>query len=200
MLIYKHHIPGIRPALALFLFLCILPAQAQNRPDLSGNWIFNAALSDNTDKKVERILRNMGEKVSRCWLNCADDRYRGGPEEQELYDRLSYDKTLSIELDEPAYQFTYGGDFQRPVYTDGRSQSVSLNRLETANDFSFAHWEGNQLLVEGRPRDGGFSNETYSLVENGTRLKVEMYILPAAFTEPVELVRIYDRIVNPATP
>jgi len=187
-------------ALTLFLLVCILPAQAQERAALSGNWILNAELSENTDKKVERVLRNMGQKVDRCWFKCEEDRFRGGPKEQELYDRLSYDKILSIELNEPAYSFTYEDNYQRAIYTDGRSQSVSLNRLETVEDFSFAHWEGNQLLVEGRPRDGGFANETYSLIEGGTRLKAELYIHPAAFSEPIELVRIYDRIVNPDAP
>ena len=142
----------------------------------------------------------MGQKVNRCWLKCEEDRFRGGPKEQELYDRLSYDKILSIELNEPAYRFTYEDNYQRAIYTDGRSQSVSLNRIETVEDFSFAHWEGNQLLVEGRPRDGGFANETYSLIEGGMRLKAELYIRPAAFSEPIELVRIYDRIVNPDAP
>ena len=134
-------------ALTLFLLVCTLPAQAQERPALSGNWILNAELSENTDKKVERVLRNMGQKVNRCWLKCEEDRFRGGPKEQELYDRLSYDKILSIELNEPAYRFTYEDNYQRAIYTDGRSQSVSLNRIETVEDFSFAHWEGNQLLV-----------------------------------------------------
>ena len=32
------------------------------------------------------------------------------------------------------------------------------------------------------------------------RLKAELYIRPAAFSEPIELVRIYDRIVNPDAP
>ena len=200
MLLKKFVISASPYALALLFLTCLLPVQAQERPALAGNWIINTELSDNTDKKVERVLRNMGEKINRCWLKCADDRYRGGPKEQELYDRLSYDKTLSIELNEPAYLFTYEDNFQRPVYTDGRSQSVSLNRLETVADFSFAHWEGNKLLVEARPRDGGFANESYSLLEGGTRLKVEMYIHPAAFTEAIELVRIYDRIVKPLTP
>ena len=200
MSFYYRAKPVIPCVLVLFLLVCILPAQAQERPALSGNWIVNAELSDNTDKKVERVLRNMGQKVNRCWLRCEEDRYRGGPKEQEVYDRLSYDKTLSIELIEPTYRFTYEDNYQRPVYTDGRSQSVSLNRLETVEDFSFAHWEDNQLLVEARPRDGGFANETYSLIDGGTRLKADLYILPAAFSEPIELVRIYDRIVNAVAP
>jgi hypothetical protein len=168
-------------------------AQAQDRQAFTGNWVVNTDLSDNTDKKVEQALRAMGQKIDRCWFGCAQDRYRGGPVEQELYDHMSYDKTLHIELGEPEYVFMYDEGYRRPVYTDGRSQSVSLTGLDEVEDFSMAHWEGNRLVVEARPRDSGFANETYSLTDAGSRLRVEMYIQPGSFTRPVEIVRVYDR-------
>lgn len=180
------------------LLLSAMPVMAQENPDLAGQWVFNSDLSDNTDKVVEKVLRAMGQKVDRCWFSCEEDRFRGGPREQELYDRISYDRQLTIELNAPEYMFTYQDNFQRPVYTDGRSQSVSLAGLDEVEDFSFGHWENGKLLVEGRPRDGGFSNETYSLIDNGSRLRVEMYIEPRSFSEPVELVRVFDRVM-PAT-
>lgn len=181
--------------IAMLVFLAARVALAQPASAFEGQWQINSDLSDNTDKEVGRVLRAMGQKVSRCWLNCEEDRFRGGPEEQELYDRLSYDKTLSITLGEPEYRFVYDDNYQRPVFTDGRSQSVSLAGLDEIEDFSMAHWEGEQLLVEARPRDGGFANETYSLLNNGQQLRVELYILPKLFTEPIQLTRIYDRIV-----
>jgi len=183
-------------ALALLqLQLLALPVQvlAQENPDFEGHWTFNRELSDDTDKVVAKALRKMGEKVSRCWFNCEEDRFRGGPKEQELYDRISYDKVLTITLSAPAYQFTYADNYQRPVYTDGRSQSVSLTGLDEVEDFSFAHWENGKLLVEARPRDGGFANETYTLIDGGSRLKVELYIEPKGFTETLEFVRVFDR-------
>lgn len=176
--------------LALFTQL----SMAQDRNAFTGRWVFNAGLSDNTDKKVERALRAMGQKPDRCWLNCQEDRFRGGPKEQELYDRISYDKSLTIELTDPEYLFTYDDAWKRSVYTDGRSQSVSLTGLDQASDFSMAHWENNALLVEARPRDGGFANETYTLINNGMQLRVEMYIQPRTFTEAIELTRIFDKV------
>jgi len=190
-----------RHTIKLFLCLSLLwlntMAQAQSAQTYSpieGRWVFNPDLSDNTDKEVARALRAMGQKVSRCWLNCEEDRFRGGPEEQELYDRLSYDKTLTIELGEPEYRFVYDDNYQRPVYTDGRSQSVSLAGLDEVDDFSMAHWEQSSLYVEARPRDGGFANEIYTLINQGSQLRVELYIQPKAFSEPIELTRIYDRL------
>lgn len=187
-------------ALTMFLVLPSLlfsfTLQAQDRQAFAGDWIINSELSDNTDKQVEGTLRAMGQKIDRCWFGCKDDRYRGGPAEQELYDRISYDYSLHIELNEPEYVFTYDDGYRRPVYTDGRSQSVSLTGLDALEDFSMAHWEGNRLLVEARPRDGGFANETYTLMQNGTQLRVEMYIQPGSFTAPVQIVRVYDKVTD----
>ena len=178
----------------MFILLLSLPLFAQETPDLSGSWTVNRELSDNTDKQVEKALREMGEKVDRCWFSCKEDRFRGGPEEQELYDRISYDPDLIIEQRQGYYHFTYNDNFQRSVYTDGRSQSVSLTGLDNVEDFSFGHWESNRFLVEARPRDGGFANETYSLSEDGLQLTVELYVLPRSFSVPVEMVRIYNRV------
>jgi hypothetical protein len=191
----------LRTTLALLLALTLLGASmhlaAQDRQAFAGEWVVNKDLSDNTDKQVERALRAMEQKIDRCWFGCGEDRYRGGPKEQELYDRLSYDKSLHIELGEPEYVFTYDDGYTRSVYTDGRSQSVSLTGLDEVEDFSMGHWEGNRLHVEARPRDGGFANETYALQQGGSQLRVELYIRPGAFTEPVTIVRVYDRMPSP---
>lgn len=160
---------------------------------MAGAWIIDEELSDNTDRQVEAALKAAGEKIKRSWFNRKKDYYRGGPEEQELYDRLSYDKTLTIELEKPTYFFTYDDNYRRPVYTDNRSRSVSLNAIDHVQDFSFAHWEEDKLLVEARPRDGGFAEETYTLSADGQQLQVELYIKPRVFEVPIEIHRVYQR-------
>lgn len=162
-------------------------------PAIVGTWIFNTELSDSTDDKVEAVLRKMGERARRGWFEQRDDVYRGGPAEQELYDRISYDKELAITQDGDHYLFTYAGEFERPVYTDNRSRSVSLTQLESVDDFSLGHWENGKLLVEAHPRDGGFAEETYELVNGGSQLRVELYIKPRSFDEVIELERVFDR-------
>ena len=166
---------------------------AQEHADLGGKWVFNAELSDNTDKKVEAALKAAGEKINRKLFDRRQDRYRGGPAEQELYDRMSYDRELTIAMDGDTFIFTYADNFVRPVYTDNRSRSVSLAGLDELEDFSFAHWEGERLMVEARPRDGGCADETYSLINNGTQLQMEFYIQPKGFDVPIELKRVFDR-------
>jgi len=183
------------PAFALLLFPVALEAQSTSNPvpEITGTWILNQDLSDSTDDKVEAALRKMGQRVRRGWFEQRDDVYRGGPADQELYDRISYDKELEITPDGDHYLFIYAGEYERPVYTDNRSRSVSLTQLESVEDFSLGHWENGKLLVEAHPRDGGFAEETYELINGGTQLKVELYIKPRSFDETIELERVFDR-------
>jgi hypothetical protein len=182
--------------IAIVLMMASIPAvslyaQPQNR--FVGKWLFNEDLSDNTDKQVEASLKAAGEKINRRLFDRRQDRYRGGPPEQELYDRISYDRELTISVTDDSYIFTYADNFVRPVYTDNRSRSVSLTGLDEVKDFSFAHMEGDKLMVEARPRDGGFADETYRLINNGTQLQMEFYIQPKGFQVPIELKRVFDR-------
>ena len=113
-----------------------------------------------------------------------------------MYDRLSYDDVLFIEHSDPEIRFTYEDDYLRIFHTDGR------RRRSTANDFfegggtdwSEGGFEGGTLVVEARPRDGGYTIETYSLVDGGNRLRIEMVIQPLSFGRPIELVRYFDRV------
>ncbi len=186
------------PTLLLVLAL-LAPGQsvvrAQEHP-LEGTWIANLELSDDPDLAVETAIKAAGGKVERRWFGKAErGRYRGGPAEHELYDRLSYDNTLRIALDEPEVWMGYEDGFERVFHTDGRSQSVGASQHyeEGEQDFSLAAWEGEVLAVEGRPRDGGFTLETYTLEEGGQRLRVELEIRPRSFGATIRMVRIYDR-------
>lgn len=174
------------------LMLLALGARAQDER-LVGSWVVNEKLSDNTDKQVEAALKAAGERVRSSWFDRRKDRYRGGPPEQELYDRISYDMVLQIRAVGENYEFEYADDFVRAVFTDNRSRSISLNALDSVEDFSMGHWEGDRFLVEAHPRDGGSTNETYRLQNNGTQLKVDFFIRPANFTQTIELTRVYDR-------
>ncbi|HWK53272.1 MAG TPA: hypothetical protein VNR18_02810 [Hyphomicrobiales bacterium] len=179
--------------LCLLLWMSGASLLAQEAPDFTGAWVINDSLSDNTDKQVEAALRAAGVKIQRKLFDRRQDRYRGGPEDQELYDRISYDKVLNIRLEDGTYDFTYADDYVRPVYTDDRSRSISLNALDSVQDFSFAHWEGEVLEVEARPRDGGFANESYRLLNGGAQLEVRLYIRPRTFEAPIRIKRVYDR-------
>ena len=182
------------PGLAALSVLLTSPALPQATPDITGSWRINEQLSDSTDKQVERALRAAGEKVRSSWFDRRKDKYRGGPAEQELYDRFSYDPALTVTTADGGYVFEYADGFKRTVFTDNRSRAVSLTALDSVEDFSMGHWENQRFLVEAHPRDGGFASEVYTLENGGTQLRVEFLIRPASFSEDIELMRVYNRV------
>lgn len=188
----------------LLAFFFVSLAMAQSSTDESvqslivGHWVINEELSDNTDDQVEAAIKAGGGKVSRRWFRKrAEDFYRGGPEEQELYDRISYDDVLTIRYGDAdsELQFEYADNYIRVFHTDGRRRSSAANDFYSSGgaDFSFGNWDLNALLVEARPRDEGFTLETYSLQAQGSQLVVEMQIQPGSFAAEISLKRVYDR-------
>mgnify|MGYP006892465776 FL=1 len=171
-------------------------ADSENRQLMAGDWLINDELSDNSDDQVEEAIKAGGGKVARRFFRKRpEDFYRGGPPEQELYDRISYDDVLRIEYTDPEFTFTYADNYQRIFHTDGRRRSITANSFysEGSEDFSFGNWDAAALVVEARPRDGGFTLETYILEEGGNRLRVEMTIEPESFRGAISLIRVYDR-------
>lgn len=189
-------------AIILCLSFCsLLGAQTLDSDSIKekivGSWAINEELSDNSDDQVEIAIKEGGGKVSRSFFRKRpEDFYRGGPAEQELYDRISYDDVLTIAHDEPEFRFTYADEYLRVFHSDGRRRRTTANDFYTegSEDFSFANWEENALTVEARPRDGGFTLETYTLQADGNQLRVEMVIEPDSFRAAINLVRIYDRV------
>ncbi|MAM71808.1 MAG: hypothetical protein CMP91_11775 [Gammaproteobacteria bacterium] len=167
--------------------------QAQENP-LAGHWVINEELSETTDEKVEIALQASGFEVNKGMFNSDDEYYRGGPVEQELYDYISYEDTLDIDIAEDEYTFVYG-DYTRPVYLDNRGARVSLSGIDEVEDFSWGLWQDDTLIVEARPRDGGFTDERYTISqgENGSLLTVELYIQPNGMSTGVELTRVYNK-------
>jgi hypothetical protein len=186
---------SVSHCLAALLLSCLCSGVLAQTPDLTGSWAVNEKLSDVTDKRVEAALRAAGEKVQGGgWFSSNKERYRGGPVEQELYDRMSYDMVLGISVDDPGtYHFTYADDFSRPAYTDNRQRSVSLSGLDAVEDFSLGHWEGEVFKVETHPRDGGYAEESYRLISGGRQLQADLYIMPKSFREPITIKRVYDK-------
>ena len=180
------------PSFTAFIFFLLTTLASAQEVMLAGSWIINEELSEITDDKVEQALIAAGGDATKGFFNRDREYYRGGPVEQEMYDFISYELTLEISINQAEYTFQYG-EFIRPVYLDNRGNSVSLSGINEVTDFSFGHWESDQLLVEGRPRDGGFTDELYSLSDDGMQLSVELFIEPRFFGAAIELLRVYDR-------
>ena len=183
-------------ALAFLLLFALLPGTSLHAQDsaMLARWRINESQSDNTDSKVEKALRKAGEKIKSSWFDRRKDKYRGGPADQELYDRFSYDTVLTITRESSGYVFEFADNYKARVYTDNRSHSVSLNALESSEDFLEGRWEGQLLKVDMHPRDGGYAYATYEVKENGKKLYATYLIKPGSFTEEFELERVYDRV------
>lgn len=170
-------------------------AQADIRTQIVGRWVINDDLSDDTDDQVEEAIEAGGGRGGRGLFNNQEDFYRGGPPEHELYDRVSYDDELAIRYQEPEFRFVYEDGYERVFHTDGRRRRTTAADFYNGggSDWSFGFFEDNALVVEGQPRDGGFTIETYTLSADGNRLHIDMLIHPSNFAEPIELRRVFDR-------
>ena len=162
---------------------------------LSGDWVINYELSDDTDKAVEKSIKKGGGKVKRAWGKAkARGRYKGGPAEEALYDHLAYDEVMTIEQEGTRFHFTHAEGFERTFFADNRGRVVSASGShdDDAQDFSFGYWEDAKLVVESRPRDGGNLTEVYQVLAETGQLRVELYLEPLKFAVPIDLVRIFD--------
>jgi hypothetical protein len=187
--------------------LCGAALAADAPVSLAGDWVFNAEASDVTDEQVERAIKRGGGRISRSFGKAETSpegipiKYKGGPEDQALYDHLAYDPGFSIEQDGAEFRLSYPEGFERRFSTDRRSRTITASG-SARSDFSFAYWEGATLVVESRPLDGGRLSERYSLIPETGQLRVEMSMEPLKFRAPIDLVRVFDRAgtAAPASP
>ena len=172
------------------------PQSAQGDTDISGSWVINLKESDDPDKKIERAIRDMGGRPDADGKS-GRGRYKGGPKEQEIYDHLIYDETLRIIQSGPGVQMVYAEGFARSFFTDGRGRTVSASGSASgdAGDFAFGAWVGNTLNVEAKPRDGGWTQESYTVDPVTRQLRVLLKLKPLLFPAVVEAQLVYDRAV-----
>lgn len=190
-----------RQAFIVFFALFCLAQPAIAGDDYSafnGTWVINEELSDDTDKQVEKAIKDAGGKPGKTRKK-GKGRYKGGPPEQALYDHISYDEILYFHYQAPEFRLRYEEGFERVFHSDGRRRSASASGKDRRErvDFAFASWSGaDKLYVESRPRDGGRTSEVYTLqrTENGVeQLKVELKLRPLLFSGPLYIRRVYQR-------
>jgi hypothetical protein len=183
----------------VFIYPFAVTAEEGGHQAFTGIWYINEELSDDTDKQVEKAIKESGGKIGRTKKK-GKGRYKGGPPEQALYDHISYDETLHFEYKAPEFRLRYEEGFERIFHSDNRRRTASVRSSGTRErkDFAFASWSGaNKLFVESRPRDGGRTSEVYTLVKssqsNEVLLQVELNLNPLLFSGPLYIKRIYQR-------
>jgi hypothetical protein len=186
----------VHAAITATLLLVSLTAGAED-PRVAGSWVLNLDASDDVDKAIEKVVSKDGGKMRPPpgTSRRARGRYRGGPEDEALYDRVTYDKQVSIGFDGSDFTFTYADGFVRRFSTNRttRSQSASGTGADDDRDFSFAYWDGPTLYVESRPRDQGWIMETYRLREPTGQLELALQLNPSRFGSSIEVELVFDR-------
>jgi hypothetical protein len=181
----------------LFLFT-IAPAinieAADEHTVFNGSWVVNEELSDDTDYQVERAIKEAGGRLPNTGKK-GKGRYKGGPKEHAIYDHISYDEKLLFTYTSPKFHLQYEEGFERIFYSDNRKRVISASGTISGDnqDFSFASWDENILLVESRARDGGRILETFELDAVTNQLKITLEIKPSSFEVPIYVTRIYDK-------
>jgi hypothetical protein len=181
-----------------------LPVEAQNSEiwsGFNGAWRINEELSSDTDKQVEIAIREAGGRPPRT-AKKGKGRYRGGPPEHAIYDHISYDDNLLFNYIQPEFRLSYDQSFERVFHSDNRKRVISASGSVAGDnqDFSFASWDGNTLLVESRPRDGGWTLERYELLNDGLQLKATLQLKPSSFAIPINITRVYEKVLNSTDP
>ena len=188
-----------------FIFLTgSIPLWAQDNEiwtGFNGAWKVNEELSDDTDEQIEIAIKEAGGRPPRT-AKKGKGRYRGGPPEHALYDHISYDDNLLFNYSPPEFHLRYDGEFERVFHSDNRTRVVSASGSVAGDnqDFSFASWDGSILIVESRVRDNGWTLERYELLNEGLQLRATLQVKPSSFALPVNIIRIYDRVLEGAEP
>jgi len=176
-------------------------------PAMAGRWVFDPEASDDVDKMVAKAIRKSGGRIKLPEGVGRNDyaRFRGGPQDQELYDRLAYDRVFTLRLEDKTLHLAHyeeaGSEapFVRQIGTTrgGRVASATGSAADDRRDYSFAYWDGATLAIETRVRDGGFALERYRLLA-GDRMEVFLRLEPLKFPAALEIVREFERA--PADP
>ncbi|MCC7414227.1 MAG: hypothetical protein IT495_21605 [Gammaproteobacteria bacterium] len=182
------------------------------RPDLSGDWVVDAAQSDEPSqaikKSISRRERDEMRERAEARERDGDGRERGGA---EAYDgaepfgdpnraKLEFvgllaSKHIVIRQMEPEFRFQYDSGYERVFYNDRRGRVVSATtpRTDTGFGYSSAYWDGATLVIESQPPGGGRTVERYTLSADGARLELQVKLRPVILPHSVELSRVYTR-------
>lgn len=208
-----------RSLLALLLTLCCAPvfaalhAQSERGTDLSGEWVLNAALSEDPQKMLEDRLAKEREQMERMHHRESSSHPPGDPpaidintpisreprpwqkrRHESLLQMLGITKTLRIEQSGAAMTIVSDVDSRR--LTAGSRSQVSLPVGQLAD--SNVGWDGEWFVIERSARKGPRGVEKFRLLKSG---QLEYTMAWSGDTElaGIKARRVFDRAPAPAT-
>lgn len=205
----------------ILLFLLLAPTQMlanDIKPDLSGSWQLNQAMSDdpkeafkNARKKMRKQGRKgMGDEMRSAGWPSGDGpggkgkrEGRGGFGERMKKGRGAFgdDKnsskmqgvliaeTLDITLTETEITFVVDANDAQVFLIDGRGTPLDENMTVV-----LAGWEGDQMVVEKTSGGSRKRFERYTVSPDGSQLHVAVSIEQSISQKPIKILRIFDRI------
>jgi hypothetical protein len=195
-------------------------------PNITGTWLFNQELSDDVQKKIKeqmksaRSERDKPDSVSGATSKNGGNGSgsRGRPSEagqhdrpdkkagresmqQELAKTLLFAKEFQITQHEPEIIMTFPDSEQRIIHTDGRGITITASGY-TSNPMGpyIAGWdEDNQLTIETTTSSGMMIEELITLSSDGSQLHARVNFKLPKLDNPIETIRVYDRIQEDKT-
>ena len=170
-----------------------------NKPDFSGVWVFNKALSDDPRELLESARKKktggrsgggMGRGGGRSGKGAGHDKM--ATHNGMKSDVAGFSAILIIEHKEPVFTLTGSDGQPHNVYTDYRSISVSASSALNQPQMT-AGWEDEVLVIETVNNDGKYNKiESYRLDTDKQQLHVLSAIKLPRIAQPVTIKRVYD--------
>lgn len=199
--------PAVAIAVLLFMFGPSL-ANADSKPDLSGTWELNAAMSEDPKEKLRQAGKSAGRTGGGRGRGFGGGGRRaggskGGSRDGGLRDSgasqgmngLMSNSTLmakTLEIQQEALQVTLSyGDQVMTFNTDGQG-----TMLADGASVALAGWEEAQFVIEKTVNGGPKIFERYTLSPDGKQLHVGVTIKSERLPKPVVVYRIYDAVAT----
>jgi hypothetical protein len=163
-----------------------------NKPDFSGTWAVNQALSDDPRELLESARKKKtGGRSGGGRSGNGTGRDKMAAHKGKKSDGAVFPAVLIIEHKEPVFTLTGSDGQPHNVYTDYRSTSVSASDLNQPQ--MTAGWEDEVLVIETVNNDGKYNKiESYRLDAEKQQLHVMSAIKLPRVAQPVTIKRVYD--------
>ncbi|MGE0485450.1 MAG: hypothetical protein AB7Q81_15005 [Gammaproteobacteria bacterium] len=220
--------PRVRTALLLLGFVTALRAPTAPAAEpvagaaLAGHWQFDEARSDDVEDAFEGKLKRSryptpggmvreGERPNNqdiqqmnYWDAIRDSRERRSQKDLSrlgtVYPLLTATR-LDIARAEAGYTFTYDALLPRRVLPNPNGRVYSAKGDELVADtigYTLSYWEGETLVLETDPPDGGRYIEHVTRRDDPPRLEYRVKVSLIILEEPIEVTRVYVGADGPA--
>jgi hypothetical protein len=199
----------------LLLFTLLVPSACAEPADLSGQWVLDKKASDDAEDAFDGKLRrlpfptpqpNSPQHRRETTVERAQSDYWAQLRETEerrsmknlgrigtIYPLLLATR-FNIDVRDDGYLFVYDSTLPRVVKPNPAGRIFSARGDELVVDIfghTLSYWEGNSLVLETDPPDGGKYLERVHVTASPRRLEYRVKVNVRELEEPVEVLRVF---------